>query len=429
MSIKRVDIYKDIFGQDEMSNLNSSISIPSYINTFSIAAELMRNWFLNGFPPGTIKSFHMVGKNPIIDYSKFDLKKSLQKEKPAAAMQLEPDLDWDRDKIDSYPWGLETYVNTNRLNNSFFKDEKRNLYLSLAIDEFKANVTYRILVPEKALQLDLRNYIKMKFRIGYTQEHWVDMDYHIPKNLITQLAIHAGYEIDEKGNVINNIDFMKYLNSHSVIPIVYKFRHITGQLEYFLKMKENYIHIGCYNPIDIDQGEQRGKTESKYIIQFEAELKMPAPKMYMYYSKERHNNITNFRSDSKGIPVGFCTIKMPEITDNNEKGWVNVLTTDCIEEDLSKPLVINIKELFEGSDTLKVIEYNSKMYISSSIFIDIKLFNDGYEVPYSINWNTFELTTERKLISQVTNICIYKDGSYEIEILRKLGLINNNRIG
>ena len=251
MSIKRVDIYKDIFGQDEMSNLNSSISIPSYINTFSIAAELMRNWFLNGFPPGTIKSFHMVGKNPIIDYSKFDLKKSLQKEKPAAAMQLEPDLDWDRDKIDSYPWGLETYVNTNRLNNSFFKDEKRNLYLSLAIDEFKANVTYRILVPEKALQLDLRNYIKMKFRIGYTQEHWVDMDYHIPKNLITQLAIHAGYEIDEKGNVINNIDFMKYLNSHSVIPIVYKFIRYSTDDRYLLTAYfALFIFIGIFNALN-----------------------------------------------------------------------------------------------------------------------------------------------------------------------------------
>lgn len=396
---------------ENVKQLYSSISIPSTVHSYSIAVEYMKDWFISKFNKDYFKTVHIEGKHVFDDFrSNPDITSNLKKLKPSVAITPQLEFDFNRDNLDLYQFGLKTYSRRSKLESSFFKDKERNMYLSLSLEQLQMNFNYRIRVSSRAQQVDLFKYIQMAFRIGSTQGEEIDIDFHIPYNLMVQVAKDAGFEINND-RIVNVIDFVSYLNSHSLIPILFKYRTVNGKSEFFLRFREVYMHIDCTSSLSADDGEREGMLHTNFIIDMNVVLKMPTTKMFTYYSLEEHDKIENVESmDNNGI--GLYSIKIPKIPEKNEKGWGEYLNTEYFCDEKDKPLVIQFDELFEGSDIEKFINYTKSIHISPLIFIDFKLFNQGSEIKYNIDWDKMTITTDTIVPSDITGIVVYADLEY-----------------
>jgi hypothetical protein len=67
------------------------------------------------------------------------------------------------------------------------------------------NFTFRIRVNSRSEQLDLYNKMELWFRIGTTQQDNLSADFHIPFDIIFQIAKDANFEVDEEKMIIKEV--------------------------------------------------------------------------------------------------------------------------------------------------------------------------------------------------------------------------------
>ena len=286
--------------------------------------------------------------------------------------------------------------------------------------------TYRIRVRSRAQQLDILDYIKAACRIGSTQGEYIDMDCHIPYDLMLCVAADAGFEIiaNDGHYYIKDIpSFLKYLNQHSQLSFLYKFRAINGKPEFFIRLRRCYVHISCLDGISIDDGERQGSLDANFHVEFTATVKFPAPAMFAYYSIDRH---TEFGKESDNI-IGLYQLVSLEPPVKNEKNWVQYLYTEWIDDNLLLDN-INFKELLADGDIMKVINHNINIGLSPAMFMDIKLYNGTYDIPIRVDWENYEIIIKQELTDQVSKIAIYADLEYINTTLDNLEHIETNRL-
>ena len=409
---------------ENIKELYSSISIPSTVHSYSVAIEYMKEWFLKKFNNNYFKTIHIDGKHVLDDFRRFDKTKSLKRLNPSVSIIPELEFDFNRDNLDLYQFGTNLYNRRSKKDTAFIRDIERNLHMNLSLDALKLNFTFRMRVGTKAKQIDLYRYLQMAFRIGSTQGEDVDIDYHIPYDLMIQLAKDSGFKV-ENNKVTNVLDFVSYLNSKSKIPILYKHRTINGKGEYFLRFTNVYFHIDSTNQLSVDDGEREGMLMSNFGIEMRVTLTMPTIKMLNYYSTQKHENI-NIDTDDGNI--GLYSIKIPDIPEVNSKGWNDYLTTEYYEDERLKILCIKFKELIENSKLERVIEHTKSLKLSPSIFVDFKLFNDSSNIEYDIDWDSYTITTKDIVTDNVTNIIMYVDTDYFHMQLEVLDSLNKDRI-
>lgn len=400
----------DIFPKKKLSygKLYSSLSIPSVMNTFSITTSIMRDWFLEKFNKDYFKAINIDESHAFKAFKSANITANLKKMKPSLQIIPRMNFSYNREMVDLHYGGLNNYVITDNIDRSFFKDMEKNMYLGLDLDQAEMNFTFRIRVQSRAEQIDIAKYIKMAFGIGTTQNKFVDIDFHIPYQCMLYIAKDAGFEI--KDNKIQDIaEFLSYMNRYSSCPILYKFQTLTGQKDFFVRIPNMYIHINCKEDLDLDDGETEGQLRSNYIIEMQTMVHIGMPKLYAYMS---HNKYQNVIETENVEAVVLYDIKLPTIPDTNEKGWNRYLETEVYEENIDKPLKIEFSELFEGSKIGDLIKYNNEAYITSSIFIDMKLYNDGEEVQYTINWSKQVLETRYPLNHLTSYLVVYVDLEY-----------------
>ena len=415
------------FKQD-LGELHSTLSIPSYEASYSIGIQYIKDWFLSKFPQDFFKAFHVVGKNVLEDYNNFNINDILIKETPKAALAIQLDYDHDRDSIDAYQFGIEHYVNRSQLTKSFFVDSTNNIYLALYLEEMLMRGTFRVKLSERAQQIRLFKYMQMAFRIKSTQTNYIDVDFHIPYSLLIQLAQDMNFELKDD-EVIDKIGFLAYLNRHSQIPVLMKYRNMTGRVEYFLRMREMYSHITVPDNISPDDGDRNGQTDSGFMLEMTVEFKMPVPKFYAYYSSKEPTKVDPTNTiHNNNVSLDLCTIVIPTIPEHNNKGWELVIRTDCQEDNLDGPLVLDLTQLFNGSDILKIIQYNNTMLISSDIFLDMVIYNNGKKIDFVIDWKDLKITSTHKMISYISHMFIYIDMNYMNNQLININKYYNNRI-
>lgn len=397
---------------DLQGELKTSICMPSYENSYSIGVQYFKTWFLSKFNKDYFKSFHVGGKHVLDDYRNFSINSAMKKETPKAAMVVSLEEGYDRDNLDLYQFGVDTFVKRARLDKAFFRDTKKNLFINCFMEEMKMRCTFRIKVSEYAQQLRLYKMMQMLFSVKSTKTKYIDVDFHIPYSLMIQLAVDSGFKVQDN-EIVDKIGFLNYVNRYSERPILMKYRNINGKVEYFLRVSDLYSHIYVPDDIQRDDGDQKGQMNTGYMLEMEVELKIPVPKFYAYYSTQDQSYIdpTNTIHDSM-VSLDLCTIKIPTVPNYNDKGWAIQIRTDCEETDLEHPLTIKLDELFAGSEILDLINYNNSIYKSSEIFLDFKLFNNGLEAPYIIDWKTKTLTTTRLMVSYITNIYVYVNNEY-----------------
>ena len=272
--------------------------------------------------------------------------------------------------------------------------------------------------------MDMYKYIKMACRTGYTQGKDVDMDFHVPYGLMLQLAHDAGF-IVENNKIKNIISFLNYLNSNSDITFLYKYRCINGKDEFFLRVPNLYVHINVPD-MSADDGEREGQLQNNYGIDMQAAVRFPAPQLFAYYSEHKHMMIE--LKEEVEDTVSIYSIKLGDNEEFNDKGWRQYLTTEYAEEDKSNPITIDFYELFENSDIGRVINYNNSINISSAVFLDIKIYNDGEPFEFDIDWKTMKATTKNPPKETISFISIYTDLDYMNKTLSTLDDMNKNRL-
>ena len=411
--------------------LYRSICVPSVVQSYSLCIEFMKNWFLSKFDKDVFKSVYIDGKNIYDDFRSLSKIELLKRQKPALA--ITPSIVWDftNDNIDSYPYGIDLYARTGLFKKSFFSCPETNSYLGMGLETLLMTFSFRIRLETRAQQLDMYKYIKMACRVGFTCGQDTDLDFHIPYPIIIQLAKDNGFETYEKDGLeyVSNVPaFLRWLNMHSKLPFMYKYRALNGKNEFFIRMKDMYVHV---RPTDLsaDDGEREGQMSNNFTIELNTETRFPAPQMYAYYSNNCHKlkEVYGAWYQPDG-PITTCyTFKGTEIPDENKYGWPLYLNTTYEEEEATNYyLNIDLSELLEKDFGDCVKDCLSKG-LSPSIFCDFIFYNNGEYIDGSIDWNSLTFKSKSIVKSSGTYIGIYIDNDFLSDfILSKSGY--NDRI-
>ena len=419
-NLKPIDM--NAFNQQHSKTLYRSICVPSTVQAYSLCIEYVKNWFLSKFPQDTFKSIYVDGKNIYDDFrslSKLDL---LKRQKPALTITPSISWDFDNESVDSYPYGMDLYTQTGRFKNSFFSAPSNSSYMGIGMETMLMRFNFRLKVETRAQQLDMFKFIKMACRIGFTCGEDVDLDFHIPYTLMIQLARDNGFEVQSEtiseGNIketIKNIPgFLRWLNTHSSLPFLYKHRTLNGNNEFFLRMRNMYVHL---RPQDLsaDDGEREGQMTNNFGIEFSVEARFPAPKMYAYYSDNTHKLKTIYGAwYQPNGPVSTCyTFKGSVIPDKNKYNWPLLMSTTYEDDDdrLGLPLEVDFSELLEG-DMGDCIKDCLGKGVSPSIFCDFVFYNGGEYIYGKFDWESLKFTSNIPVRATGTFIGVYLDNDY-----------------
>lgn len=433
--LKRLTIADMVQDRDIIGNL----AIPSTMHSYSMCVEFAKRWFLSRFDGLFGRDFfkedaiYIDGTYIFDNFRKFTMDDLLKRPKPTLAITPNIDLNFNRDMVDSSITGIDQYIKRSRLEKAFFKDTIRDLYMLCTMESIQTTFNFKVRVSTLAQQIDLYKIMMKAFRVGYTEGTYMDLDFHVPYDMMMNLATDAGFEIVDN-KIVDVNSFVIYLNSHSELSFLYKFRGVNGKDEFFIRMKDLYIHTRI-SDIDRDQGERKNQINTNFMIEMNTTVTFPSMQFYMYFTEHRYRVVETELSDSNLESLGIFSIRLTKVAPRNEKGWDVVVTSDIDEPDHTRLLEVNLNDLFldnlgrEG-DILKVINYNRKNFINSSIFLDLKLYNYGYEVvSYDMDWNTLDLKINIPLPHDITTLAIYIDKAYMHGVLQQIEKQYEDRMG
>ncbi|MBR1987871.1 MAG: hypothetical protein IKA36_02405, partial [Clostridia bacterium] len=241
--------------------------------------------------------------------------------------------------------------------------------------------------------------------------------------LMVRMAKDLNHTVDENDNIVDPYRFLRYLNSYSQIPFMYKLRYINGRREFFIRMKNIPIYMDMKNKMDIDDGEQDGQTSHSYHIEMSVSLRVPVPKFYVYYDEGKiANSIAAVEPDKNDI--GIYSMKVFDIPEINHKGWVQYGTANFIKEKDQKFVEeIDITELFKapvgtniGTSLDDLITESIHLGISPSRFIDVAVYTNDMNVngrmPAEMDWENRKIILQDKTINSYFYLSVYTDNLY-----------------
>ena len=407
---KKVDIFPIIhpitMNRDMSKKLNLSLCTPDPSVSYSMCIEYIMDWFKSGFVDNFFRSEYIDAKNIFDDTRNMNKQDLAKRPKPALTVIPKEDQEFNRENLDLYNYGTNLYYNKCSYKDAFFKDFDSRSYVSIAMQIMKMNFQFRIKVSTMALAKNIASFMKIKYRSMGTQGREVDMDFHVPDALMLKMATDAGFET-EHGKVKDSIGFMYYLNSHSVLPFIFKLNTATGNYKYFIKMSNMYVHIRS-NEVQVDDGERQGHIMNNYIIDFNVDVRFPSPKFYAYYSISVKETIEAANYDGS---YGIYNLAISKVPKTNSKGWPVLLSTDYVDDVISNTVsVIKFDDLL--GDLRQIMDHTKSQYLSPSLFIEFKLFNNAKEIGLDVNWNDYTITTKEVLEKMKSFIVIYVNLEY-----------------
>lgn len=416
-------------GEYRVKRLHADLAVPSYVHGYSLAIEFMRHWFLERFDKNYFNTVYINGKHVLDDFKNFN-RDVIKKQKPMLAITPTVEYDHDREAIDLYMADPSLFLRRSNYQQSFFKDPERDQYLGFQFQTLKMNFNFKIRVSTRAQQLDLFKKMELRFRLGATQREYISADFHIPKDILLNIADKAGFEVDYENKTIKNVlQFVAYLNRYSDLPIIFKMRAINQKPEFFVRVRDLYAHISCLEKISLDDGERDGMLDTNFHLEFGAILTIPIPHFYVYYSQEDLKGSTTLH-DETGVEVGLYSFNDFEIPEKNALGWYQVALSSYLCDKGEK--FIDMKEVFSGNTNLDIVmKYNLKHFISPQSFIDIQVFrNDdrALKVKTKMDYETKRLNFLEDMDNEVVYIAIYADRQYINETIINLQELRKSRI-
>lgn len=420
-------------------HLYADLYIPSWVNGYSLAMEFVHNWFLSKVPKGYFKVVHIGGKHILDDLRRFCYGDLIKREKPMVSFTGTVQADFDNDNVDLHMYGIDTYVRKTDYQRSFLKDPERGVYIGISPEQMLVDFAIRCKTSTRPQQMDLYKRLELACRIGCTETFDVDLDFHVPYNLMSNLARDIKYPIDDNGVILNPYKFLSYLNKYSQLPFMYKLRNINGKREFFIRMRDIPLYMDMKNKMSIDDGEQEGQLSTSFHIDLQISVRIPVPKFYIYYNEGKLiNSIHTY--DQKPDDIAVYSMKLFDIPEINKKGWVQLATTNYIPEEQERIVEkINIKELFDVAPDIHtntsmndIIEEARKLNYPVDNFIDIQVYtNDASangKLDISIDWKNMEMIMPPKCKYRYFYIAVYVDKLYVNDRIVELGRIYDNRM-
>ena len=419
--------------RDYHKHLKTNLLIPSVNQNFSCAVEFMTGWFYNKFPDNFFKTKYIEASNILQQAVKWRKKDFLAIAKPAAAIRANMDLSFSREQLDQYNYGTLMYNNRARYTDAFFMEREKHLFISMCMEILLINFTFRIMVPYQGLQHDIAKQCQMAFRANATQKHYVDVDFHVPDELLEQLAADVGLEsvCPLSGKITDAIEFCHYFNQRSKLALRFKFNSGTGTYQYFLKVPNCIIHIRT-NEIQQDEGMREGHIMNSYTVSFDCQVRFPAPKFYAYYSFRQFEMIRSMTKldEHSFIVANTCLAKIPA---KNDKGWQWLTRTDYDfdkEEEkeikAGKLMHIDFRELI--GDLRDVIDMTKSMALSPDSFLEIKVYSGYKFVSTRIDWQQYRINMLEPILSSHCYLVIYMDTEYYHDALENYNEYSKYRI-
>ena len=396
--------------------MRTSVILPSQQQAFAVCTEVILDWFLNKYPDNFFNSVYVSGAHSFDEFRKLSkINQQMRKTNPLLAVSPNIDPSYNRDWIDSTP-EIPMLLRRSRFEGIFFSDIEHNkgLHLQLIFKSIKMNFNFKMRIDTRGQQLDMMEFIKIKHRAGWSETLTKDMDIHVPKNIISQIAFDNGFDITEGGNPKNPMELLNYLNTHSVIPFMYKLRCSTGNDEYFIKVPNCTIHIKSEIP-SMDEGERVNSITTNYTIDFAIDVEMTAPYCYTYFSQKEDHRYLNTNNVINTNSVAIMQASLTNVPPEDKNHWAllgSPIEYGIDECDINKPLDIEFKELFAGTDIGMVLDYTQRIAISPSVFLNFIMFNDSKQLKYTMDWGKMIAHIDEGIFVDRTIIGIYVDMKY-----------------
>lgn len=391
--------------------MRSNVVLASQFQSYSICTEFALRWFLEKYKYKFFNSIYVEGRHSFDEFRKFStIDEQLMRANPILAMIPNINLEHNRDWIDSNP-EIPMLLRRTKMDGTFFNDLEKDLHLQIILKTILMTFQYKLRFDTRAEQLDNLEKIKLKHRAGWTETRELVLDIHVPREIMAQIAVDAGFKINQDLDIEDPFAFLKYLNSHSYITFVYKLRCVNNRNEFFIKMPNCTAHIKSNMP-SADEGERKDHTVTNFTIDFDIEVEMTAPYAFTYFSQEAQPYITTnpITTDEKiAVMMGIKT-EFPPV---DEHGWELFSTTEYMvdEEDLKNDLIIDFNEYLKGTTLQEIIHYTNSIRISPEAFVNFKLFNNGLDMPYRMDWNCMKcIIPNAKNVTTV--IGVYCDMQY-----------------
>ena len=414
---------------DYKPKLYKNLMLPSYVHGYSLAIEYMKRWFLEKFDKDYFKVVHINGKHVLDDWRIFN-NYNIKREKPMLAIVPTVENDFDRDNVDLYQADHKILLRTTNFMQSFFKDYDRMSFIYLKMRAMRMNFAFKVRVNSRSEQLDVMNKMELWFRVGSTHREYLNAEFHIPYDIMLNVAEAAHFEIDENNNIVDILEFIAYLNKYSDLPIVFKMRAINQKPEFFVRVNNMYVHISTIDKLQIDDGDREGKLDTNFHVEMNAVLTIPIPHFFVYFSQEPIVHTIGV-NEHNGKSIGIYSINDFSIPPQNERNWTSIAVTSYLCEPGER--VIDLTPIFTGSGNfIRAVEYSKKNMISPASFVDIKVYrsNDMAKLfTCDMNYENFNLelpfTIEHE---EAIDIAIYADKEYINNVIIANDNILHNRI-
>ena len=396
--------------------MRTSVILPSQQQAFAVCTEVILEWFLDKYKDKFFNSVYVDGTHSFDEFRKLSkINQQMKKTNPLLALVPTIDPTYNRDWIDSTP-EIPMLLRRSRFEGVFLSDIQHNkgLHLQLQFKTIKMNFMFKIRLDTRGQQLDMMEFIKVKHRAGWSETLTKDMDIHVPKAIISQIAFDNGFDLAEGGDPKNPIQLLNYLNTHSLIPFMYKLRCTTGNNEYFIKVPNCTVHIKSELP-SMDEGERINSITTNYNIEFPIEVEMTAPYCYTYFSQKDEHRYLDADCSINCNTVAIMQASLTSVPTEDRNHWALLGTPieyGVDEEDLNKPLDIEFKELFAGTEIGMVLDYTQRIAISPAVFLNFIMFNDSKQLDYTMDWGTMTAHIENGIAVDRTIIGIYVDMKY-----------------
>lgn len=407
--------------------LYESLVVPSYVHGYSLAIEYMKKWFIGKFGSNYFKYVYVNGSHVLDEWKHFN-KYNIKREKPMLAIVPTVDYDYDRETIDSYLMDQRIMLKRSNYQQSFFKDYDNMNFLYVHLREMKMDFNFKVRVNSRAQQQDLYQKMMLWFRVGATQTEFITADFHIPYNIMLNIAESVGFTI--KNNMICNIcGFLNYMNSYSDNVVMFKMRAINQKPEFFVRAQNLRAHITTTDRLQLDDGEREGKLETNYHVEMHCEFRLPVPYFYAFFCQVPLVYEIEVTERQKGLKPVY-TIEPYEIAPENELGWGQIAVTGYMTDEDEHEIDMS-PILRNGGNVQKVIEHSLANGISPNRFLDMRLYRGDEtrrRAPIAMDWEKCILHIQDKVKEEDNDIVIYGDKAYINDVIATLENFKDNRI-
>lgn len=393
--------------------LNKNITVAPLHQSYALCIEYMKHWFLKKFDKDFFSWVHIDGSHVFGDIMKYNRQEIMSHNSDdRVSLTIIPtiDDDYNRDRLDQNLFGIDQFINTTKIDKSFFQDPINHRYIMMNMDMMLLNFTYKLKVPSRAMQLDVQKYMKLAFRTNLSESQDVDLDYVMPYPMMLFIAKDLGFEV-KNDRICEPVKFLTYLNSRSYIPITYKRSNVNAREEYFVRVDHLPVRL-LIKDVTKDDGNRYGHLSDDFGIEMQVEVRFPSMQLYIYFTKQE---LTEVKFGKEAYNIDNTLMMSLHYYDDppviNDKGWKLTINAQWEEE---KPGNINIdlNELFDG-ELSQISNYLISKFISPSVFIDIQIYSAGMKLQdVNIDWGNMKLSAKNPNDKLVSTLAIYIDLEY-----------------